>query len=83
MGLGPTARPSLAHSQNSNQGLLNPTVLISPYGKQKIQYMKSKKLIVVFSSGVYLAGNPNAPKKVYLPLPPVSVRGPVFASKIN
>ena len=29
--------------------------------------MKSKSLIVVFSSEVYLAGNSNAPKKVYPP----------------
>ena len=29
--------------------------------------MKSKNLIVAFSSGVYLAGNSNAPKIVYLP----------------
>ena len=31
--------------------------------------MKSKSLIVVFSSEVYLAGNSNAPKKVYPPPP--------------
>ena len=37
--------------------------------------MKSKGLIVVFSSGVYLAGNSNAPKIVYLPPPPLSVGG--------
>ena len=48
MGLGPTARPSLAHWRNSNRELLNPTVLISPYEKEKVQYMKSKNLIVVF-----------------------------------
>ena len=56
MGLGSTARPSLAHRWNSNRELLNLTVLISPYEKQKIQYMKSKNLIVAFSSGVHLAG---------------------------
>ena len=32
--------------------------------------MKSKSLIVVFSSEVCLAGNSNAPKKVYPPHPP-------------
>ena len=32
--------------------------------------MKSKSLIVVFSSEVYLAGNSNAPKKVYPPPTP-------------
>ena len=44
--------------------------------------MKSKSLIVVFSSEVYLAGNSNAPKKVYPPPPPpppLSAGGPVFA----
>ena len=45
--------------------------------------MKSKNLIVVFPSGVYLAGNSNAPKIVYFPPPPVSVGGSVFALKIN
>ena len=83
MGLGPTARPSLVHQWNSNRELWNPTVLISPYEKLKIQYMKSKGLIAFFSSGVYLAGNSYAPKIVYLPPPPLSAGGPVFASKIN
>ena len=41
--------------------------------------MKSKNIIAVFSSGVYLAGNSNAPKIVYLPPPPPSDGGPVFA----
>ena len=41
--------------------------------------MKGKNLIVVFSSVVYLAGNSNAPKTVYLPPPPLSPGGPVFA----
>ena len=36
---------------------------------KKIQYMKIKILTVVFSPGVYLAGNSNAPKIVYLPHP--------------
>ena len=31
--------------------------------------METKNLIVVFSSGVYLAGNSNAPKIVYVPHP--------------
>ena len=79
MGLGPTARSSLTHPWNSNQELLNPTVLISPWKTYKIQYMKSKNLIVAFSSGVYLAGNSNAPKIVCLPSPPLSARDPVFA----
>ena len=43
--------------------------------------MKSKNLIVVFSSGVYLAGNFNAHKLVYLPLPTLSVEGTVFCIK--
>ena len=33
----------------------------------KREYMKSQNLIVVFSSGVYLAGNSNTLKIVYLP----------------
>ena len=45
--------------------------------------MKSNNLIVVFLSGVYLAGNSNAPKTVYLPPPPLSAGGPVFAYKTN
>ena len=43
--------------------------------------MKSKNLIVVFSSVVYLAGNCNAPKIVYLPPSSLSGRGPVFCIK--
>ena len=79
MGLGLTAWPSLAHRQNSNRELLNPTVLISHMKNTKIQYMKSKNPIVVFSSGVYLAGNYNAPRIVYLFPAPLSAGGPVFA----
>ena len=47
--------------------------------------MKSKNLIVVCSSGVYLAGNSNPPKIVYPPRspPPLSAGGPVFAEKRN
>ena len=45
--------------------------------------MKSKNLVVVFSSGLYLAGNSNAPKIVYLPPPPHSAGNPVFAYKIK
>ena len=41
--------------------------------------MKSKNLIVVFSSAVYLASNSSAPKIVYLPPPRLSAGGPVFA----
>ena len=41
--------------------------------------MKSKDLIMFFSSGVYLAGNSNAPKIVYLPPPTLSAGGPVSA----
>ena len=37
--------------------------------------MESKNLIVVFLSGVYLAGNSNAPKIVYFPQPPLSAGG--------
>ena len=40
-----------------------------------MQYMESKNLIVVFLSGVYLAGNSNAPKIVYFPQPPLSAGG--------
>ena len=43
--------------------------------------MKSKNLIVVFSSGVYLAGSSDASKIVYLLPPPLSAGGPVFAKK--
>ena len=39
--------------------------------------MKSKNLIVVFSSVVYLAGNSNTPKRVHPH--PVSAGGAVFA----
>ena len=31
-----------------------------------MQYIKAKNLIVLFSSGFYLAGNSSAPKIVYL-----------------
>ena len=82
MWLGPSSRCSLAHRRCSNQKLLNPTVLISPYQKQEIQFMKSKSLIVVFLSGVYLAGNANTLKRIYLqPPPPVSPWDPVFVQK--
>ena len=40
-----------------------------PIWKKK-NYMKIKNLIVVFSSGVYLAVNSNAPKIVFLSPPP-------------
>ena len=74
MVLGPTVQSSLAHQQKSNQELLNLPVLISQYKKWKIQYMKS--LILVFSFGVYLACNFNAPKIVYLSSPdPISLLG--------
>ena len=33
--------------------------------------MKSKNLIVVFSSEIYLAAKSNAPKMFYLPPPPI------------
>ena len=45
--------------------------------------MKSKNLIVVFLSGVYLTGNSNAPKIVYLHPLPLSAGGQVFAYKMN
>ena len=41
--------------------------------------MKSKHLIVVFSAGVYLAGNSNALRIVYISQPPLSAGVPVFA----
>ena len=41
--------------------------------------MKSKNLTVVFSAGLYLPGNSNAPKIAYPPPPPISAGGPVFA----
>ena len=44
-----------------------------PFEKKEIQYMKSKNLIVVFSS------YSNAPKIVYLPPAPLSAGGPIFA----
>ena len=50
-----------------------------PIWKIKNTIMKSKNLIVVFLSGVYLAGNSNARRIVYLPTRPLSARGPVFA----
>ena len=40
--------------------------------------MKSKGVIVVFSSGVYLAGNYNAFKTVYLPPPHLFLPGVQF-----
>ena len=42
--------------------------------------MKSKNLIVVFSSVVYLAGNSNTPKRVY---PPLFLLGVQFLHKNN
>ena len=43
--------------------------------------MKIENLIVVFSSGVYLAGNSNGPNIVYLPPPTLSAGDPVFCVK--
>ena len=49
MRLGPTTQPRLAHLWNSNDELLNPTVLISHMKNKKNNKWKIRILFVIFS----------------------------------